>query len=247
MFYSGVDVVNQQAVVNYGEVLTIAQVNQGEYGLEYQLQSSDPCDYFTLAENSGQVSVFVNQAWHPVEGSVRFPNTQDSELLRIRVDSSKASFSMQAGDGYDCYPGDTLTHPKLLVSLGSEFNFDMGNTAKEAWELGRITPQTSLTWMNGRVEQGTRSIQITENIGGDDVSDYLSFTLAKPATVGIQTEGAIAQVLNGNATAVIVDSNGFYESTFKVRLPPGHYFLGFSSESSIPNPLTSTVIFQVFP
>lgn len=111
-----------------------------------------------------------------------------------------------------------------------------------AWNMGRIDRLTSLDWNEGIVGKAAASgIRITESIGGDDVSDYARFNLSKAATVRIETEEAIAQLLNSKGM-VVADSSDGYESLLSANLKRGTYYLGFSSESSIAQAFTASIV-----
>lgn len=121
--------------------------------------------------------------------------------------------------------------------------FDLGDNPATALRLGKIDQLTGLRVHHGIVGlTRNHKVKITESIGGDDVSDYVRFSLKSQQTLKIKTTGAIAQLLSSQRT-VIVDSSDGYESTLQVTLQPGRYYLGFSSEGSIPYDFTSVISF----
>jgi hypothetical protein len=109
---------------------------------------------------------------------------------------------------------------------------DLGDNINKARRLGKVDELTGLAIDNGTVspKNGT-GIVINETIGGDDYSDYIRFRITKPLTISIDTDGAIAQLINSQGQ-VVVDSSDGYNSNLSAQLEAGIYYIGFSSESS---------------
>lgn len=109
---------------------------------------------------------------------------------------------------------------------------DLGDNMDKARRLGKLDELTGMSIDNGIVspKNGT-GIVINESIGGDDYSDYIRFRITKPLTISIETEGAIAQLINSQGQ-VVVDSSDGYNSNLTAQLEAGIYYIGFSSESS---------------
>jgi hypothetical protein len=121
---------------------------------------------------------------------------------------------------------------------------DLGDNMTKARRLGRVDELTGLSIDNGTVSpKSNTGITINETIGGDDYSDYIRFRITKSLTISIDTEGAIAQLINSQGQ-VVVDSSDGYNSNLTAQLEAGIYYIGFSSESSILEMFNSQISFM---
>lgn len=223
--------------VNFGESLKVVDALRGEYEIGFELLTSDPGDYLKLSLEKGKMSVFVNGQWQPIankEYSFQ-PNGQMPETLKVRV-NSQAAFSIATVDP------NAPTNPGATITLDSKLSEDLGDRSSRAWNAGKLDPTTGLQWNEGIVSaQPSAGISIREGIGGDDVSDWVKFSVTKTRTVQIQTGGAIVELVKKNA--VVAGSDDGYSSNFTSQLTRGTYYLHFSSESSTLEAFTSAVTF----
>lgn len=209
---------------------------------DYELFTSDPGDYLTLVLERGKVSVWLNHQWQPVSGAFAFqPGPMQADSLKLRVER-KASFSFSTVDSYSVYPyDDAPTSPSAWFGLAPGLEPDMGDSRSSAWTIGKVDALTGVSWNEGIVGSSTApGIYITETIGGDDVSDYAKFSITRVTTVKVETDGAIAQLLNARGM-VVTDSSDGYQSTLIAQLRRGTYYLGFSTESSTSELFTAVV------
>lgn len=231
-----------QKTIQSNQQLLVTDANRGEYLLNFNLFSPDQSDALNLEVTKGRLSVFANGAWTPVPKVLSLPNIESrGGALRLRVDRT-ANLSFRLVDSFTNPAfNDVPTNPTARLQLtGLESSLDMGDRRSSAWNMGRIDRLTGLEWNEGIVDRAASSFRITESIGGDDVSDYARFSLSKAATVRIETEGAIAQLLNSKGM-VVADSSDGYESLLTANLKRGTYYLGFSSESSIAQAFTASI------
>ena len=129
---------------------------------------------------------------------------------------------------------------------------DMGDSMVRAWNMGTLAknqrnPKTGATkdiltgadWNEGIVNNNrTATSTINETIGGDDVTDWAKFKVNVAVRVNLDTDNAIAAIVNSNRS-VVVNSDDGYSSNLTAILQPGIYFLQFSSESSVASLFTS--------
>ncbi len=229
--------------IELNQTLKVVEAKRGIYDIGYEFFSPDPGDYLTLTLEYGKLSLWRDEAWQPVTGSVAFQpgQMQGGDSLRLRVDS-KASFAFSTVDSYSVYPyDDAPTFPSARFTLAPGLESDMGDRRSAAWKIGKVDALTGVDWTNGVVSPSeSAGITINETIGGDDVSDYAKFNVTKTANVQIETSGAIAQLLNSKGM-IVADSSDGYESLLTATLKRGTYYLGFSSESSTVEGFTSTL------
>lgn len=117
--------------------------------------------------------------------------------------------------------------------------FDLGDRSSRAWNAGKVDKLTNLSWNEAVVGPGEQlGLTITEQIGGDDVTDWVKFRVTGKATqIQLDTNGAIAELVKGKS--VMVGSSDAYDSSLTATLTRGTYYLHFSSESSMPAAFTS--------
>ena len=115
---------------------------------------------------------------------------------------------------------------------------DLGNDPLTGLNLGTLKPWETDSNTGTEYNQGyvygsyhLGASYITEFIGGDDVSDYIQFSLDESSYLNFYHNNAIAQILDENQQ-VIIGSNDGYSGNLQAYLDPGNYYIGFSSESS---------------
>jgi len=97
---------------------------------------------------------------------------------------------------------------------------------------------TGADWDEGIATKNSTGVSsISENVGGDDITDRARFRVKVPVQVNLVTDSAIAAIVNSSCS--VVDSSGGYSSNLTTTLQPGVYFLQLSTESSIPSLFTS--------
>jgi hypothetical protein len=124
------------------------------------------------------------------------------------------------------------------VSLQS---LDFGDTRATAWIPGRPSEFECPVTKDSR--RRFSSLNITEKIGGDDVSDWVKLDIRQTAYIELTTQNAIAEIVNAR-NRVVVGSDDAYESKLTATLQPGTYYLHFSSESSLSEIFTSKFAVQ---
>lgn len=117
--------------------------------------------------------------------------------------------------------------------------FDLGDKSSRAWNAGKVDKLTNLSWNEAVVGPGEQmGLAITEQIGGDDVTDWVKFRVTGKLTqIQLDTNGAIAELVKGKS--VVVGSSDAYDSSLTATLTRGTYYLHFSSESSMSEAFTS--------
>ena len=118
-------------------------------------------------------------------------------------------------------------------------NKDLGNDPLNGLNLGTLNPWETDSNTGTEYNQGyvygsyhLGASYITETIGGDDVSDYVQFSLDESSYLNFYHNNAIAQILDENQQVIIGSDDG-PNGNLQAYLNPGHYYIGFSSESSI--------------
>ncbi len=224
MYFSGSSLDNNSGVLNSNNSLNFFKLSRGIYEFDYQLVSRDLSDRINLSLTKGSMSVFNDGKWQDFTEALPLQNTQQHLKLRVNKESN---FSLSVFDD------GLITNPTVNINLGSKFDFDLGDSRSKAWAAGKIDKLTGVNWYNGKVENlEVPQIGIVETIGGDDVTDWVKFSLKKGATINLTTDGAIAEIVNYK-NQVILGSNDSYESNLTGYLKAGTYFLHYSSESSM--------------
>jgi hypothetical protein len=126
----------------------------------------------------------------------------------------------------------------------------LGDTPENSFNLGEFTPDNTgdpsqaqdKVWNRGYVYNSAQNgvSQIQSFIGGDDLSQWIKFTLNSPLMITVEHNNVITELVNSN-NGVIVNSSGNYEGIFQAQLEPGNYFVHFSSESSIKELFTTNI------
>lgn len=126
-------------------------------------------------------------------------------------------------------------------------NKDLGNDSITGLNLGVLKPWESDTDTGTEYNQGyiygsyhLGASYITEFIGGDDISDYINFSLDESSYINFYHSNAIAEILDSN-NQVVVGSNDSYSGNLQAYLSPGNYSIGFSSESSTPELFNASI------
>jgi hypothetical protein len=240
MQYSGIKLTANVGTINKQKSLKLAQCLKGEYDFSYKFLSADANDSLNLVVGSGLVSVSLDHgvSWTPISKSFSFNYSKNLTGIKLRVDSRSASFGLVASDRIN------LSNPTVQLTFGNNFDFDLPDTRYQAWSMGQIDSLTGLSWNNGQVTHSDSlvGIKITESIGGDDVSDYAKFSLSATSDIRLETNNAIAQIINYKGQ-VVIDSSDSYDSVLEGHLAAGTYYIGFSTESSTSETFTSSLSF----
>lgn len=224
MYYSGNYLDNNSGVLKPNNPLNLVKLSKGIYELDYQIVSSEGGYRLNLIVDKGSMSIFVDGKWQDFTGTLPLQDTQQHLKLRVNKESN---FSLGVFDD------GLINNPTVNLNLGSKFDFDLGDSRSKAWSAGKIDKLTGANWSNGRVESlDVPQIGIVETIGGDDVTDWVKFSLKKGATINLTTDGAIAEIVNFK-NQVVLGSNDSYESDLTGYLKAGTYYLHYSSESSM--------------
>ncbi len=133
----------------------------------------------------------------------------------------------------------STTDSLMTITTTAADPFDLGDRASRAWNAGKVDKLTNLSWNGAVVGPGQQAgLTITEQIGGDDVTDWVKFRVTGKATqIQLDTNGAIAELVRGKS--VVVGSSDAYDSSLTATLTRGTYYLHFSSESSMSEAFTS--------
>jgi hypothetical protein len=224
MYYSGNSLDNNSGVLNLNNSLNFFKLSRGIYEFDYQIVSSDLADRLNFSLTKGSMSVFTNGKWQNFTGTLPLQNTQQHIKLRA---NKETNLSLEVVDD------GLISNPTVNLNLGSKFDFDLGDSRSKAWSVGKIDKLTGANWSNGQVENlNVPQIGIVETIGGDDVTDWVKFSLKKGATINLTTDGAIAEIVNYK-NQVVLGSDDSYGSDLTGYLKAGTYFLHYSSESSM--------------
>jgi hypothetical protein len=227
MYYSGNSLNNNSGVIDSNNVLNLFDLSKGVYKIDYQLVSQDASDRLELTVNKGSISIFINHQWQDFTGTLSLQNymNEDFQHLRLRV-NEVTNFTLAVVDD------GLISNPTVNLNLSPKFDFDLGDRRNKAWSAGKIDKLTGAAWYEGKVEiSQVPQIGIVENIGGDDVTDWVRFSLKQGATINLVTDGAITEIVNSK-NQVVLGSDDAYESNLNVFLKTGTYFLHYSSESS---------------
>jgi hypothetical protein len=238
MQYSGIKLTANVGTINKQQPLKLSQCLKGVYDFNYKFLSADINDSLNLVVGSGLISVSLDNgiSWTQAK-SFSFKYNKNLTNIKLRIDSRSASFGLVASDRVN------LSNPSVQLTFGKSFDFDMPDTKYYSWNMGGIDPLTGLNWNNGQVVRNDSiGIKITETIGGDDVSDYAKFSLSEASSIRLNTQGAIAQIINYQGS-VVIDSSDSYSSVLEKNLTAGTYYIGFSSESSTVGTFTSSLSF----
>jgi hypothetical protein len=239
MQYSGIKLTANVGTINKNKSIKIGQCLKGEYDLSYKFLNADAKDCLTLIVGSGLISISLDNgiSWTQAKSfDFKYSNTLSN--VKLRIDSKSANFAFVASDRVN------PSNPTVQLTFGNSFDFDLPDTKYYAWSMGGIDPLTGLSWNNGQVTRSDSSIgiNITEAIGDDDVSDYCKFSLSTVSDIRVNTQGAIAQIINYKGQ-VVIDSSDSYSSILDAHLAAGTYYIGFSSESSMAENFTASIAF----
>ncbi|MEY2831458.1 MAG: hypothetical protein RLZZ574_716 [Cyanobacteriota bacterium] len=239
MQYSGIKLTSNVGTINKLKPLKLSQCLKGVYDFNYKFLSADSKDSLNLVVGSGLISVSLDNgvSWTQAK-SFSFKYNKNLTDIKLRVDSRSASFGLVASDRIN------LSNPTVQLTFGNNFDFDLPDTRYQAWGMGQIDSLTGLNWNNGQVTRSDSliGIKITEAIGGDDVSDYAKFSLSATSDIKLETNNAIAQIINYKGQ-VVIDSSDSYDSVLEGHLAAGTYYIGFSTESSTVGSFTSSLSF----
>jgi hypothetical protein len=127
--------------------------------------------------------------------------------------------------------------PSPLPNTGK----DLGNDELTGLNLGTLKPWETDTNTGKEYNQGyvygsyhLGASYINEFIGGDDVSDWIKFSLDEPSYINFYHSGAIAEIIDNTVLPLVVaSSQDSYSGNLQAYLQPGNYSIHFSSESSI--------------
>jgi hypothetical protein len=244
MYYSGNSLNNNSVVLNPNNSLNLFKLSKGIYKFDYQI-SGDLNDHLDLTVTKGSIDVFVNNQWQNITDTLQFQNIQSVSRLRTEnLQHIKLRVNKESSFSFGVVDDGLINNPTASLNLGHRFDFDLGDKRAKAWSVGKIDKLTGANWSNGKVDNLTApQIGIEENIGGDDVTDWVKFSLKKGATINLTTDGAIVEIVNYK-NQVVFGSDDSYESNLNGFLKAGTYFLHYSSESSMVETFYSQATFS---
>ena len=105
-----------------------------------------------------------------------------------------------------------------------------------AWNMGVLKPwetdsNSGIAWEQGYIYSNGGHNSITALIGGENVNEYVTFTLEEMSYLNFYHNNVIAEILDNNME-VIVSSNDGYDGNLKTQLEASNYYIHFSTDAS---------------
>ncbi len=227
----------QAPTINLGETVDVTTI-EGNVYYEFVLGADDVVDIFVeFLEAEGDIDFEL----HSIDKN-EFVDAgyswDDNENLTIDLEAGRYALNVQAWENVN--PNVSLTvstnpysyyyqEPPYPIPQNDK-DLDLNIGVLKPWETDSITGfEYNQGYIYGSYHLGAS--YITETIGGDDVSDRLSFTLEEDSYINFYHNNAIAEIIDSN-DQVIIGSQGSYSGNLQALLTPGDYSIAFSSESS---------------